>query len=184
MKRTFICDDSMIITIPIGSLKDAREGQLMPDRFHCVFRDSYKVFAFYGKPRSLGAAQGLTGVFLVTLGAILEGVSLVYTLPSILFVIAGVLTFAAGMHPNMLLTKLSLFLNISSFFLSVVAFSFCLIYLNVLPSTKFTKGINGVILSLLVVEMISALFLIYWLSKAVCRQHFNSLPTILLKNGD
>uniref|UniRef100_A0A672J6T5 Uncharacterized protein n=1 Tax=Salarias fasciatus TaxID=181472 RepID=A0A672J6T5_SALFA len=150
MKRTFCCDDSMIITIPIGSLKDVREGQLMPDKFHCVFRDSYKVFAIHGKPRPLG------------------------------FMISGMLTFAAGKFPNMHLTKLSFSLNIISFFWSVAAFSLC----RKTQNKKLHKGIHGLIMSLLVVETFTALFLIYWLSKAVCRQHFNSLPTILLKLGD
>lgn len=47
----------MIITIPIGSLKDAGDGQLMPEKFHCVFRDSYKVFVNKGKPKPLGVSS-------------------------------------------------------------------------------------------------------------------------------
>ncbi|XP_029958441.1 membrane-spanning 4-domains subfamily A member 4A [Salarias fasciatus] len=194
MKRTFCCDDSMIITIPIGSLKDVREGQLMPDKFHCVFRDSYKVFAIHGKPRPLGAAQGLAGVFLLTLGLIFSNMNgiFTYTLPSVVFMISGMLTFAAGKFPNMHLTKLSFSLNIISFFWSVAAFSLCVSYLHKYSTThssteatgELHKGIHGLIMSLLVVETFTALFLIYWLSKAVCRQHFNSLPTILLKLGD
>lgn len=46
----------MIITIPIGSLKNAREGQLMPEKFHCVFRDTYKIFVIKGKPKPLGVS--------------------------------------------------------------------------------------------------------------------------------
>lgn len=56
MKKTFTCNESMIITIPIGSLKDAGDGQLMPEKFHCVFRDSYKVFVIRGKPKPLGVS--------------------------------------------------------------------------------------------------------------------------------
>lgn len=37
------------------------------------------------------------------------------------------------------------------------------------------EGIKGLIMALLAVEQIIALFLIYWLNKAVCRQHFNIL---------
>uniref|UniRef100_A0A3B4GFU2 Uncharacterized protein n=1 Tax=Pundamilia nyererei TaxID=303518 RepID=A0A3B4GFU2_9CICH len=128
----------MIITIPIGSLRDLRDGQLMPEKFHCVFRDSYKVFA----------AQAIAGVFLFTLGLVQKNSPsvLLYTLPSILFVVCGMLSFAAGKFPNMHVTKLSFSLNIISFFWSVAAFSLAL-----------------------------AIFLIYWLSKAVCREHFNTL---------
>ena len=57
MKKTFVCDDSMIITIPIGGLRDAREGQLMPEKFQCVYRDHYKVFAVKGKPKPLGVSS-------------------------------------------------------------------------------------------------------------------------------
>lgn len=56
MKKTFVCDESMIITIPIGSLNDAREGQLMPEKFRCVYKDSYKVFALNGKPKPVGVS--------------------------------------------------------------------------------------------------------------------------------
>lgn len=52
-----MCNESMIITIPIGSLKDAGDGQLMPEKFHCVFRDSYKVFVIKGKPKPLGVSS-------------------------------------------------------------------------------------------------------------------------------
>lgn len=56
MKKTFVCDESVIITIPLGSLMDARDGQLMPDKFQCVYRDSYKVFVVNGKPKPLGVS--------------------------------------------------------------------------------------------------------------------------------
>ena len=56
MKKTFVCDESMIITIPIGSLNDTREGQLMPEKFRCVYKDSYKVFALNGKPKPVGVS--------------------------------------------------------------------------------------------------------------------------------
>ena len=53
MKDTFYSDEHMIIIIPLGSLKDAQEGQLMPENFHCVFKDVYKVF-LKGQPKALG----------------------------------------------------------------------------------------------------------------------------------
>uniref|UniRef100_A0A671W548 Uncharacterized protein n=1 Tax=Sparus aurata TaxID=8175 RepID=A0A671W548_SPAAU len=108
MKKTFVCDESMIITIPIGSLNDAREGQLMPEKFRC-------------------------GVMIMSL----------------------------------------------YFFLFWSLAAVCLCGLHLLHD-----GIRGLILTLLVVEKLMAVFLIYWLSKAVCRQSFNTLPIILLKQGD
>lgn len=54
MKKTFVCDDSMVITIPIGGLTHLRGEQLMPEKFQCVYRDFYKVFAVKGKPKPLG----------------------------------------------------------------------------------------------------------------------------------
>lgn len=56
MKKTFACDERMIITIPIGSLQNVREGQLMPEKFMCVYKDSYKVFVINGKPKPLGVS--------------------------------------------------------------------------------------------------------------------------------
>lgn len=57
MKKTFVCDESMIITIPIGSVKSARVGQLMPERFQCVYKDSFKIFVLNGKPKPLGVSS-------------------------------------------------------------------------------------------------------------------------------
>lgn len=56
MRKTFVCDETMIITIPIGSLRNAREDELMPDRFHCVFKDFYKLFVVRGKPKPSGVS--------------------------------------------------------------------------------------------------------------------------------
>ncbi|CAK6960561.1 uncharacterized protein LOC128366497 [Scomber scombrus] len=189
MRNTFVCDDSMIITIPICSLRDAREGQLMPDKFHCVFKDTYKVFAIRGKPKPLGAAQAIAGVFVLTLCLISKEERdswWIYTLPSILFVVSGFLTYAAGQCPNIHLTKLSFSVNIISFFWSIAAIFLCALLFEGNPAGNrtFFHGIKGLIISLLVGEKIIALFLIYWLSKAVCREHFNSLPMVLLKQGD
>lgn len=198
MKKTFICDESMIITIPIGSLTDIREGQLMPEKFQCVYRDSFKVFVINGKPKPLGAAQAIAGVFIVTLGLIFAhtvhfaGTFLIriYTLPCVVYVVSGMLSFAAGQSPNMHVTKLSFSLNILGFFWSIVAVVFCGLNLHSLsypwysPPDKLSEGICGLIMFLLITEKLIAVFLIYWLSKAICREHFNTLPIILLKQGD
>ncbi|XP_047454617.1 uncharacterized protein LOC125016273 [Mugil cephalus] len=188
MRRTFVCDESMVITIPLGTFRDAREGQLMPEKFHCVFRDFYKLFIIRGKPKPLGAAQVTAGVFLVTLGLVFNrGLNIIYTLPSIVYVITGMLTYAAGKYPNMHVAKLSFSLNIISFFWSIAAFVICVVtwsYPGHDRNNPLYSGVNGLIVSLLAVENVLALFLIYWLSKAVCRQHFNILPTILLKQAD
>lgn len=187
MRKTFVCDEAMIITIPIGNLRDVRDGQLMPEKFHCVFKDSYKVFVIKGKPKPLGAAQAVAGVFLFTLGLVFsDEVIKLYTLPSVVFVVSGLLSFAAGKYPNMSVSKLSFSLNIISLFWSVVAISLCVIWFHNhnQSNTKMTEGIRGLIIGLLAVENLITLFLIYWLSKAVCRRHYNTLPTILLKQGD
>lgn len=192
MKKTFVCDESMIITIPIGSLRDAREGQLMPEKFQCVYRDSYKVFVLKGKPKPLGAAQAIAGVFILTLGLIFtqtEDFTRFYTLPSAVFVVCGMLSYAAGQSPNIHVTKLSFSLNIVSFFWSIAAVCLCAVKFHVSledspQSAQVHEGIKGLIMTLLVVEKLIAIVLIYWLSKAVCREHFNTLPIILLKQGD
>uniref|UniRef100_UPI0037E8439C membrane-spanning 4-domains subfamily A member 4D-like n=1 Tax=Semicossyphus pulcher TaxID=241346 RepID=UPI0037E8439C len=214
MKKTFVCDETMIVTIPIGSLRDGNDGQLMPEKFHCVYKDYYKVFAIKGRPKPLGAAQALAGVFIVTLGLIFGQARYydwfmisIYTLPSVvvntnaklkcnhshkyitvlMFVVSGMLSYAAGRSPNMHVTKLSFALNIISFFWAVAAVVAFAVFLNgpfYYSRPKLQKGIFLLIITLLLVEKLIALFLIYWLSKAVCRQHFNTLPIILLKQGD
>lgn len=42
-------------------------------------------------------------------------------------------------------------------------------------SSQVYEGVKALIMVLLVVEKFIALFLIYWLSKAICREHFNTL---------
>ncbi|XP_054600835.2 membrane-spanning 4-domains subfamily A member 3 [Nothobranchius furzeri] len=185
MRKTFVCDESIIITIHIGSLRNAGEGQLMLENFNCVFKDNFKIFAIRGKPKPLGAAQAMAGVFLLALGLISDSpVSKSYTVPSVLFVLCGMLSYAAGRHPNMHVTKLSFSLNIISFFWSLVAFSLHLIWFRSVQHIPLNDGLTGLMLFLLVGESIIALFLIFWLSKAVCRDHFNSLPIIMLKQDE
>ncbi|XP_016516471.1 uncharacterized protein LOC103152260 isoform X2 [Poecilia formosa] len=187
MRKTFICNESMIITIPIGSLKNIREGQLMPENFHCVFRDNFKVFVVRGKPEPLGAAQAIGGVFIFILGLISSDTVLIgFSAPGFLFLISGLLSFAAGKYPNMHVTKLSFSLNIISFFWSLVAFGFFVFFFVTIEfhwkdDIEFGKGIIGLIITLLVFECMMSVFLIYWQSKAVCREHFNTLPIIMLK---
>lgn len=57
MKNTFVCDESIMITIPIRRLKDAKNVQVMPEEFRCVYRDAFKVFAYNGKPKPVGVSQ-------------------------------------------------------------------------------------------------------------------------------
>nr|XP_057940517.1 uncharacterized protein LOC131137039 isoform X2 [Doryrhamphus excisus] len=166
MRKTFVCDDSMIITIPIGRRTHGR-GHVMPREFQCVYRDTFKVFAIRGFPKPLGAAQCLTGLWLVILGLIFHQTGSVFHI-----------------FPNILI-KVSLCLNIVGFFWSVVAV--CLSVTDYHLSQHFNKlhvAVKVTTVSLLVVENLTALFLIYRQSKAVCRQHFNTLPIIQLKHED
>ncbi|XP_024123318.1 uncharacterized protein LOC112143512 isoform X1 [Oryzias melastigma] len=209
MKNTFVCDESMIITIPVGSIQELQDGQLMPEQFYCVFNDHFKVLVIKGKAQPLGAAQAIFGLLLSALALVVYGdVFWLFTIPSIVFVICGGLSFAAGKYPNMTVAKLSFSLNILSLFWSFTAFVMNLII--VIPPSLYTvyppnreypdyweyplyrryppvwevRQIIILILSLLVVEFFICIFLIYWLSKAICRQHFNTLPTIVLKPGN
>ncbi|XP_071252035.1 membrane-spanning 4-domains subfamily A member 4D [Salvelinus alpinus] len=187
MKYTFQSDECMVITIPLGSLRDAQEGQLMPEKFHCVFKDVYKVF-LKGQPKALGAAQLIAGVLVLILGLLLvqhRPLVLIYTMPSVLFVAAGMLTYAAGHSPNMCVAKLSFSLNIVSCFWTLAAVGLCTVDVF---SFRFQgvhqevfSGIKWMIVVLLVIELVVAMVVIYWESKAVCRQHFNILPMVTLK---
>lgn len=53
MRYTFKPDDCMVITIPLGNLRNTGDGHLMPEKFTCVFKDAYKVF-LKGRPKELG----------------------------------------------------------------------------------------------------------------------------------
>ncbi|XP_077432342.1 uncharacterized protein LOC144058027 isoform X1 [Vanacampus margaritifer] len=189
MRKTFVCDDAMIINIPIEKDNEGR-GHAMPRDFHCVFRDTFKVFAYNGFPRPLGAAQGLAGVSLVSLGLIAQRYAdMLLICPSILFVVCGMLTYAAGRVPNMRVTKLSFCLNIISFLWSVVSICLSVINRHLFPEAtsqelKLQTGINATVVGLFAVESLIAVFLIYWQSKAVCRQHFNTLPIVQLSQED
>ncbi|XP_061919006.1 uncharacterized protein LOC133660008 isoform X3 [Entelurus aequoreus] len=142
MKETFVSDASMIFTIPIGSDTEGC-GHVMPREFQCVFQDTFKVFANRGFPKPLAAAQCLIGVSVVSLGVMFYLTqSMFHIFPSIVFVLSGMLSYAAGHAPDMRVLHVA---------------------------------VGAMILSLLVAESFTALFLIYWQSKAVCRQHLNTL---------
>ncbi|XP_029602457.1 membrane-spanning 4-domains subfamily A member 4D [Salmo trutta] len=186
MKYTFQSDECMVITIPLGSLRDAQEGQLMPEKFHCVFKDVYKVF-LKGQPKALGTAQLIAGVLVLILGLLLvqhSAIVLIYTMPSVLFVAAGMLTYAAGHSPDMCVAKLSFTLNIVSCFWTVAAVVLCTVDVShgfYGDHQQVFSGIKWMIVVLLVIELVVAMVVIYWESKAVCRQHFNILPMVTLK---
>ncbi|KAK7158294.1 hypothetical protein R3I93_009492 [Phoxinus phoxinus] len=192
MRYTFKPDDCMVISIPLGSVRNMREGQLMPDKFTCIFKDAYKVF-LKGRPKELGAAQLSIGAFVICIGVLVALEysldHLVYTLPSALFIASGILTFAAGKSPFMPVMKLSFVFNIISLFWSIAALVLCSVIddrqdmssrYDISKSHMFVglKVLIGVLCGL---ELILALVLIYWESKAICRSHFNTLPMISIK---
>ncbi|XP_060756428.1 uncharacterized protein LOC132867497 [Neoarius graeffei] len=188
MRYTFKADDCMVITIPLGSIRNAREGQLMPDKFTCRFKDTYKVFQ-QGYPKAFGAAQIITAVFILCLGGIVlksnDGPhNTVFVLPSILYIVCGTLAIAAGHTPLMPVMKGSFVFNIMGLCFAVITVTMCLIISP--PCWNNTKnemcyGLRVVILGLYAFEFLLSAILIYWESKAVCRAHFNSLPMITLK---
>uniref|UniRef100_A0A8C1WUB8 Si:ch211-269k10.5 n=1 Tax=Cyprinus carpio TaxID=7962 RepID=A0A8C1WUB8_CYPCA len=219
MRYTFKPDDCMVISIPLGNLRNTEDGQLMPEKFTCVFKDAYKVF-LKGRPKELGAVQLSIGVFIICIGSLItleyDTSHLVYTLPSALFIASGILTFAAGNSPFMPVVKLSFIFNIISLFWSIAAIVLCsflgeghwglnnrpdyntgvsyskqvfghsselmlslsillLIDCHVFLQRNMFVGLKVVIGVLCGLELILALILIFWESKAVCRSHFNTL---------
>ncbi|XP_077077784.1 uncharacterized protein LOC143731025 [Siphateles boraxobius] len=200
MRYTFKPDDCMVISIPLGSVRNMREGQLMPEKFTCIFKDAYKVF-LKGRPKELGAAQLSIGAFVICIGILIaleySPYHLVYTLPSALFIASGILSFAAGKSPFMPVVKLSFVFNIISLFWSIAALVLCSMmdindgqyYFYSSSSTSrdaisknpMFVGLKVVVGVLCGLELILALVLIYWESKAICRSHFNTLPMITIK---
>ncbi|XP_066570712.1 membrane-spanning 4-domains subfamily A member 4D [Amia ocellicauda] len=196
MALTFISDDTMVITIPL--LNNAQEGEMMPEKFHCVFKDAYKVF-LKGQPKALGTAQIVIGLLNISLGLLLfqhSYTTAVFTLPSILFIVAGLLSYAAGTSPNMCLAKASFVMNLFSLFWATAAFVFFISTVTNIQHIvhcqnsleidcenlhKPITGIEAVTAVLLILELVISLVLLHWESKAVCRQHFNVLPMINLK---
>ncbi|KAL6462364.1 hypothetical protein MHYP_G00287860 [Metynnis hypsauchen] len=190
MRYTFKSDDCMVITIPLQNIRNTRDGQLMPEKFTCVFKDMYKVF-LKGRPKALGAAQITTGVFILCLGAVFISYygspHASHIVPSSVFIACGILTYAAGYSPLMPVMKMSFIFNIIGLFWAIAALALCpLIEANYRPKdSKDTPdmyiGLKGVLVALHAVQFILAAVLIYWESKAVCRAHFNTLPMITLK---
>ncbi|KAI1886205.1 hypothetical protein AGOR_G00211590 [Albula goreensis] len=187
MAFTFKSDDRMVITIPLSKVTAGQEGQILPENFHCVFKDVYKVF-LKGSPKFLGTAQIISGLLIICLGLLMvqRAETLYYTMPSVLFIVAGMLSYAAGHSPDMCMTKLSFSVNIISFFWAIAALVICMF---MFPRTdmfdadsEIAEGIQGVIAILIVQELVVAVMLIYWESKAVCRDHFNILPVVNLQH--
>ncbi|XP_055067592.2 uncharacterized protein [Misgurnus anguillicaudatus] len=187
MRYTFKPDDCMVITIPLGKLRNVGDGQLMPEKFTCVFKDAYKVF-LKGRPKELGAAQCSIGVFVICVGLLMtlqyNSDHLIYAVPSALFVAAGILSCAAGSSPVMPVVKLSFIFNIVCLFWALAAIVICIIVPTLSPySSDYNMfiGLKIVVSVLCGFELILAVVLIYWGSKAVCRPHFNTLPLITIK---
>ncbi|KAB5532844.1 hypothetical protein PHYPO_G00124810 [Pangasianodon hypophthalmus] len=189
MRYTFKPDDCMVITIPLCSIRDAREGQLMPDKFTCRFKDTYKVFQ-RGHPKALGAAQIVTAVFILCLGGIIIGwldrvPAAICIVPSILYILCGSLAITAGHTPLMPMMKASFIFNIIGLCLAVtlcyLTITLCVVYTLSYQTDNVRVGLGVVIAVLYGFEFLLSAILIYWESKAVCRAHFNSLPMITLK---
>ncbi|XP_063054462.1 membrane-spanning 4-domains subfamily A member 4A [Engraulis encrasicolus] len=211
MRFTFRSDERMLITIPLGSLRQTRSGHLMPEKFSCVFKDTYKVFqrgqpkalgtpaykVFQrGQPKALGVCQLMVGVFVISMGVLLSQNAthtdpnththtpdispLLYTLPSILFIMSGMLSFAAGHTPHMGMMKLSFACNIVCIFWAIAAVVLCALAYGP-QEPPHSLGLMVCVCVLLAGEMLVAVVMVYWQSKAVCRDHFNILPTITLK---
>ncbi|KAA0702609.1 hypothetical protein E1301_Tti011305 [Triplophysa tibetana] len=193
MRYTFKPDDCMVITIPLGSLRKVGDGQLMPEKFTCVFKDAYKVF-LRGRPKQLGVAQFCIGVFIICVG-ILIGLqsnldTLPFILPSALFIVGGALTYGAGSSPIMPVVKLSFIFNILSLFWALIGLVLFIIILGniryhyVSEEYNMYVGLMVMVCVLHGVELILALVLLFWGSKAVCRPHFNTLPLITIKQDE
>ncbi|KAI4898838.1 hypothetical protein NFI96_024187, partial [Prochilodus magdalenae] len=184
MRYTFKSDDCMVITIPLQNIRNTRDGQLMPEKFTCVFKDMYKVF-LKGRPKALGSAQITTGVFILCLGALFisyyGSLHAVHIVPSTLFIACGILSCAAGHSPLMPVMKMSFIFNIVGLFWAIAALAVCPL-LHDLNHKQLEKhdmyiGLKGVLVALHALQFILAAVLIYWESKAICRTHFNTLVT-------
>ncbi|XP_026989096.2 uncharacterized protein LOC113634374 isoform X2 [Tachysurus fulvidraco] len=196
MRYTFKPDDCMVITIPLTSVRNAAEGQLMPDKFSCRFKDTYKVYQ-RGWPKALGAAQIATAVFILCLGGIklsfnprsLFSFLCFVMIPSILFFVSGSLAIAAAQTPLMPLMKVSFVFNIISLCLGISLAIFVCVDISITHfhgppefiQDRIEMGLIWIFLVLFLFEFLLSVILIHWESKALCRTHFNSLPMITLK---
>ncbi|KAM8826372.1 uncharacterized protein ACB058_019691 isoform 2-T3 [Synchiropus picturatus] len=116
MRKSFVTDKSMVISIPVESYNN-----VWPEQFHCLFKDAFKVFVHHGRPTALGAAQVTSGIFLLLLSLLFGDSHTVYVFPAVLYMVTGLLSLASGHAPNMPVAKLSLLLNIISVLSSVAA---------------------------------------------------------------
>ncbi|GAA6068366.1 uncharacterized protein LOC113634374 isoform X1 [Tachysurus ichikawai] len=193
MRYTFKPDDCMVITIPLTSVRNAAEGQLMPDKFSCRFKDNYKVYQ-RGWPKALGVAQIATAVFVLCLEGMKTSFNdysfflFLFTILNILFIVSGSLAIAAAQTPLMPLMKVSFVFNIISLCLAIImAILMCVAIsveyprFNGSPENGIDNGLTWILLVLFLFEFLLSVILIHWESKALCRTHFNSLPMITLK---
>ncbi|XP_060717176.1 membrane-spanning 4-domains subfamily A member 18 isoform X2 [Tachysurus vachellii] len=155
MRYTFKPDDCMVITIPLTSVRNAAEGQLMPDKFSCRFKDNYKVYQ-RGWPKALGfiVSGSLAVAAAHTPSMPLMKVSFVFNIISL----AIIQTVFACLAINV----------------EYYGFSGS-------PQSGILNGLRWMMLVLFLLEFLLSVILIHWESKALCRTHFNSLPMITLK---
>ncbi|KAM8826371.1 uncharacterized protein ACB058_019691 isoform 1-T1 [Synchiropus picturatus] len=137
MRKSFVTDKSMVISIPVESYNN-----VWPEQFHCLFKDAFKVFVHHGRPTALGVSSGMrptfvssshasaaapqaaqvtSGIFLLLLSLLFGDSHTVYVFPAVLYMVTGLLSLASGHAPNMPVAKLSLLLNIISVLSSVAA---------------------------------------------------------------
>ncbi|KAK6471566.1 membrane-spanning 4-domains subfamily A member 12-like [Huso huso] len=190
MAPTYTADDRMIITIPLGKLKDLQRGEkYMPETFSCIFSNSYKLF-LKGQPKALGAVQILIGIVHLACCIVLyqqphQSGSAISTVPSSVFIISGLLTVAAASTPDMCFMKFSFALNVISSLWAAVAF--CLIITLAANSSnppaleKTIKGIEALIIIFHILELVVSGLTLHFESKALCRDYFNVLPVIYLE---
>uniref|UniRef100_A0A3B3Q4A0 Si:ch211-269k10.5 n=1 Tax=Paramormyrops kingsleyae TaxID=1676925 RepID=A0A3B3Q4A0_9TELE len=169
---TFKCDDCIVTTIPLVKGDRGQSETLTPEKFHRVFKDSYKVFR-KGQPQALGTAQIVTGLLAITL--FLAQIPLVphmmhYAMPTHLFVASGIVSYAAGHSSNMCVTRISFTLNIISLFCALTILRFWIMRLCSLgPPWNFSvdKGFDMIIAIHLSLQVVVTIVLIYWESKAI-----------------
>ncbi|KAK1155427.1 membrane-spanning 4-domains subfamily A member 12-like [Acipenser oxyrinchus oxyrinchus] len=202
MASTYTADDRMIITIPLGKLKDLQRGEKYnPETFSSTFSDSYKLF-LNGQLKALGAVQILLGMVHLACCILLYQHahpigSVMLTLLSIVFIISGLLTVAAASTPVMCLMMFSFALNIISSLWGAVAFCISIIFAATSfkpppccqsiqptpgsPVMMTIKGIEALIIIFHALELIVSGLTWHFESKALFRDSFNVLPVIYLE---
>ncbi|XP_047664460.1 uncharacterized protein LOC113634374 isoform X3 [Tachysurus fulvidraco] len=158
MRYTFKPDDCMVITIPLTSVRNAAEGQLMPDKFSCRFKDTYKVYQ-RGWPKALG-------FFVSGSLAIAAAQTPLMPLMKVSFVF-NIISLCLGI-------SLAIFVCVD---ISITHFHGPPEFIQ----DRIEMGLIWIFLVLFLFEFLLSVILIHWESKALCRTHFNSLPMITLK---